>query len=270
MTQIVDSDLTEPINELRRTIETEILPRLMLVHSDRQNSHQDKYYEDDRIERDIVDRFVNVMIDRSATSGREIIDQFVRTGTKLENIYLNLLAPAAQKMGELWEDDVRSFTDVTIGLCRLHEVIRHNSLTPNQTYTLPAPDTPSALLSTVCDDQHVFGIIMVAEFFRQAGWQINCEPAANTVELSRIAALQNYDVIGLSIARNYDATEISEVIQHLRESSLNPDVKVILGGALIARDPTFAGKVGADAAMTDAQRAPEAAARLLAHSRVGC
>ena len=263
-------DLHRPINDLRRTIETEILPRLMLVHTDHASLPVETGRRRDPFETDNINHFVDVMIDRSATSGRELIDRHVRNGIAMESIYLDLLAPAAQRMGELWEEDIRSFTDVTVGLCRLHEVIRHNSLSSSHDHTLPTPETPSVLLSTACNDQHVFGIIMVAEFFRQAGWQVNCEPAATTEELMRISAKHNYDVIGLSIARSYSATEISEVIQNLRTSSYNQDVKIMLGGALIARDSSFADKVGADIAVTDAERAPTAAINLLAHSRVGC
>jgi methylmalonyl-CoA mutase cobalamin-binding domain/chain len=265
-----DIDLKEPIHDLRKTIESEILPRLMLVHSDHPTVYADSAPRLDPIGTDNINRFVRVMIDHSATSGREIIDDYVRNGMAMEKIYLDLLAPAAQRMGELWEDDIRNFTEVTIGLCRLHEIIRHNSLSSSGNHLLPTPETPSILLSTACDDQHVFGVIMVAEFFRKAGWQVTCEPSATMQELVRISALHNYDVIGLSIARSYEATEISEVIQNLRKSSHNPDVKIMLGGALIARDASFADAVGADIAVTDAERAPTAAMNLLAHSRVGC
>ena len=266
----VGIDLRSPISDLRRTIETEILPRLMLVHTDHASLPAETGRRADQFETDSINHFVTVMIDQSATSGREMIDHYVRNGIAMESIYLDLLAPAAERMGELWEEDIRSFTDVTVGLCRLHEVIRYNSLNLRHDHILPTRETPSVLLSTACNDQHVFGIIMVAEFFRQAGWQVNCEPAATTQELIRISAKHNYDVIGLSIARSYEATEISEMIQNLRTSSHNPDVKIMLGGALIARDASFADKVGADIAVIDAERAPGAAINLLAQSRVGC
>ena len=263
-------DLKSPLEDLRHTIETAILPRLMLVHADPATLIAEKSQRADQIETNSVERFVNAIIDQSATSGQEMIDHFVRNGMAMECIYLQLLAPAAQQMGVLWEEDIRSFTDVTVGLCRLHEILRNNRLSAPHQYALPTPETPSVLLATACGDQHVFGVIMVAEFFRQAGWQVTCEPAATTRELARIAALHNYDVIGLSIARSYHATEVSEVIQKLRTSSRNPDVQVMLGGSLIARDSHFADKVGADLAVASGEHAPDAAMNLLAHARVGC
>ena len=271
-----DREFCEPETEpsvppsLLNTIETEILPRLMLVHSNSPTDRLDRRSSGAQVRPETVETFVSNILDQSTTSGHEIVAELLREGVALENVYLDLLAPAARQMGEMWETDVRNFTDVTIGLCRLHEILRHNTFQPRDTQISPVPDTPSVLLSTACDDQHVFGIIMVAEFFRKENWQVTCEPGASNQELSRIVALHNYDVIGLSIARSIDSSELSDVIQTMRKTSRNPDVKFILGGAAIQRDVTIANKVGADGAITDAAQAPGAAMTLLAHTRIGC
>ncbi|MEM6653325.1 MAG: cobalamin-dependent protein [Pseudomonadota bacterium] len=258
-----------PAADLLRTIESEILPRLVLVHSNDQ-SRPTARVGSLPIQPETLDAFVTVMIDESGTSGREMVEDLVRSGVAPEAIYLDLLAPAARQMGELWESDIRNFTDVTVGLCRLHEVLRHNALSPRHGQIFPAPETPSILLSTACGDQHVFGVIIVSEFFRKEGWQVTCEPGASTEELARIARLHNFDVIGLSIACSVGRTDLIEMIEHMRAMSRNPDVKIILGGALVERDPTIALKVGADSSLVDAAQAPTAAMRLLADSRVGC
>ena len=255
--------------DLLETIEAEILPRLVLVHSNG-SSLTRKPVNGARIESENLDEFVDVMIDQSGTSGREMVDDFIRKGVTQESVYLDLLAPAARRMGEMWENDIRNFTDVTIGLCRLHEVLRHNTLSPNYQHVLPAPESPSILLSTACGDQHVFGVIMVAEFFRKEGWHVTSEPGASTLELSRIVAQHNFDAIGLSIACSMQPETVSEAIELLRTSSRNPAVKIILGGALIERDPSFAMRVGADTSLADAANAPAKVTSILATARVGC
>ena len=45
----------------------------------------------------------------------------------LELLFLRLLAPAARRLGELWEGDLCTFTDVTIGLSHLQQVLRELS-----------------------------------------------------------------------------------------------------------------------------------------------
>ena len=261
--------LKNPATDLLETIESEILPRLVLVHSSGSSSIMPPT-NGNRVRPEELDDFVGAMIDQSGMSGREMVDEFIRDGLTPEAVYLDLLAPAARQMGELWEHDIRNFTDVTIGLCRLHEVLRHCALTPSYQQVSSSPEAPSILLSTACGDQHVFGIIMVAEFFRKEGWQVTCEPGASTDELLRIASLQSFDVIGLSIARSLESELVSEVIDHLRRESLNPATKIIVGGALIERDPSFALKVGADSSLIDPATAPAQATNLLADARLGC
>ena len=47
-------------------------------------------------------------------------------GVPMESVYLDLLAPAARHLGELWETDATDFSTVTLGLWRLHGVFaRH-------------------------------------------------------------------------------------------------------------------------------------------------
>lgn len=256
--------------DLQKTIETAILPRLMLVeeqgalgtHSDPDTAPQ--------IEPQLLEEFIDFLLDQSVTAGQDLVEHLLKQGVPLERIYLDLLAPTARRMGEYWESDQRSFTDVTIGLCRLHEVLRHNALRPTDHHTNHSPVRPTILLSTACADQHVFGVIMVAEFFRKAGWAVTCEPGAETRELVRIASTHTFDVIGLSIARTYALDDIRNAIKQLRDASQNQDAKIMIGGALIDRDLTIVEKVGADAFTTDASKAPDTASNLLADARIGC
>ncbi|MGB3624468.1 MAG: cobalamin-dependent protein [Henriciella sp.] len=259
-----------PAIHLLDAIETEILPRLMLVHTNDRSEKDAREYKSLKDRREAQDEFLDLMIDHSVTSGHEFVDNLVREGISIESIYVDLLAPTARRMGELWEEDIRNFAEVTIGLCRLHEVLRHNSLSPAVRQVFPAPETPSILLSTACGDQHVFGVIMVAEFFIKEGWRVTCEPGAKVDELLRIVSSTTFDVVGLSVARSHEANDISGVIGQLRTTSRNKDIKVIIGGALVGRDESIAGQVGADAASTDASTAPTTALDLLAEARVGC
>lgn len=259
-----------PANDLLKTIETDILPRLMLVHATEHTDKSEPERADAEINEEQVTHFVWLMTDQSASSGQDFVDALLQAGTPIERIYLDLFAPAARRMGEFWEADTRSFTDVTIGLCRLHELLRHNTINPAQSRIRSSLESPTILLSTACEDQHVFGILMVAEFFRKDGWQVRCEPGASTKELARIVSERSFDVLGLSIARSVAPDEITRVIQKMRKSSRNDAIKIFLGGAHVQRDQSIAQAVGADGVSIDASQAPSAAKQLLADTRVGC
>ncbi|MEO0465004.1 MAG: cobalamin-dependent protein [Pseudomonadota bacterium] len=264
------SEDINPATNLLNTIEAEILPRLMLVQENDPSKALAEVGPEVSVDPQTVDTFVEMMFDQSVTSGQNFVEELLQQGVTTQRVYLDVLAPAARQMGELWEQDIRNFTDVTLGLCRLHEVLRHSAFQSLQGQIALAPDAPSILLSTACADQHVFGVIMVAEFFRNAGWQVTSEPGAATSELERILSEHSFDMVGLSVARSHDVDEIKRAVGQLRQSSRNRAIKVILGGALLERDRSIAEKVGADAFATDAADAPTAAAKLLADIRIGC
>jgi methanogenic corrinoid protein MtbC1 len=204
------------------------------------------------------------------SAGSEMVEALISDGVDLETIYINLLAPAARRMGELWENDERDFSDVTIGLCRLHELLRAHKLEDPSYETISNSNNASILLTTACEDQHIFGVIMVAEFFRKAGWLVNMEPGTSLAEMERIIAKQHYDVLGLSLARDLSTEEISKEISSLRLASKNKDLKVIIGGGSIERNISIVREFGADSYSTDASKAPEAARSLLADSALNC
>jgi hypothetical protein len=58
----------------------------------------------------------------SATSG--FVAAMRDQGFRAEALYLELLAPAASQLGELWLEDLCDFTEVTIGLARLQQAMR--------------------------------------------------------------------------------------------------------------------------------------------------
>ena len=266
---VVPFDPTLSTN-LMDTIESEILPRLMLLHSDTKTRRGSEHIRTKPIKPDMVEEFVALMLDDSVSSGDRFLRKINEDGVALEAIYVELLAPAARRMGELWEADIRDFADVTVGLCRLHEVLRHNTLNLEEQQAGLSVESPSILLATACGDQHVFGILMVAEFFRKAQWQVTCEPGSDTPDLVRAVARESFDMVGLSLSRSVSIPDAAEAIQEIREASINNNIKVIIGGEPVGRDDTIVAKTGADGATYDAANAPDTAMRLLAQARVGC
>ena len=126
------------------------------------------------------------------------------------------------------------------------------------------PNSNSILLTTACGDQHVFGVIMVAEFFRKAGWLVNIEPGTTLSEMKRIVSQQHYDLLGLSLARDLSVEDIAREISTLRRASKNKNLKVIIGGASVQRNISIVNEFGADGYATDASKAPDTAKSLLA------
>lgn len=266
---------------LFRAIEGEIIPRLMLAHQSRSPGDMPVAFVDRPIvtSEDRVRFLENVMSD-SANAASRFVDALLDRGVTRETIFLDLLADAARRLGELWEEDRCDFTDVTIGLCRLHQVLREHS-EPGMTGD---PDVrvegsrldgsgvgpPRILLATACADQHVFGVVMVAEFFRRDGWQVWSEPGASRSALVEMLSGERFDVLGLSAAVSVDTGEVADEVRAFRKASRNEDMQVLVGGRLFVDSPQLIAKVGADGAALDAKAAPSAANGLIARVRVSC
>lgn len=89
-------------------------------------------------------------------------------GTTADALCLEVLAPAARHLGELWERDEFDFVEVTIGVTRLQQALRR--LAPaHQPKLARRSRLPSILMLPVPGEHHHFGLAMAADFFRRAG-----------------------------------------------------------------------------------------------------
>ncbi|MFN7056297.1 B12-binding domain-containing protein [Hyphomonas sp.] len=245
-------------------IETEIVPRLVLASEPvamRKMPVADTPADVTEAERSA---FLKSLLNDSAIDAQAQAQSIVGRGVPLESVFVDLLAWSARRLGEYWEEDLCSFTDVTIGLCRLHETMHHLQ----SAETRPAPRRTAGerriLIGNAPGEQHVFGAVMVAEFFRRDGWTVYCEPGSGPDALCRLAGEQEFDVIGLSASTDSARAELVSLIGNLRAASRNADVRVMAGGPVFAENQALAAEIGADLIANDGRTAPELARNMLA------
>jgi len=176
-------------------------------------------------------------------------------GMPVEDLKIGLLAPAARKLGVLWESDSVSFVDVTIATGTLQRLMHFVAL------ELDAPpfvsDTArSILLFPEPGAEHTFGAAMAARLFERAGWRVEFVTAADPAYLTRQVSTRHYDVLGLSLNIREKAAECRKLIETLRRASRNPEIIAIGGGPAIVREPLLVEKAGLDAVATTIARAP--------------
>ncbi|MEM9739697.1 MAG: cobalamin B12-binding domain-containing protein [Pseudomonadota bacterium] len=240
------------------TIEGEILPRLMLTFLDAGDIKGDVITELDRAE------FLKLVLSASADDMQRFMEDLVRRGVPEEAVLADLLATAARRLGELWEEDYCDFTVVALGLCRLHEVLRHASVRGDISFVRTETHAPSVLLTNGPLDQHVFGLLMVAEFFRRDGWRVWSEPGADLDHICSIVRRESIDVVGLSLGCMPEVREVRQFVLAIRDAAMVSDLKVFLGGHAVLTDNTLVTQSGADGWAKDAVTAPDACRALLA------
>ncbi len=183
-------------------------------------------------------------------------------GLALETVWLDVLAPAARRLGDLWTEDVCTFTEVTEGLGRLQEVLRTFD-TPGP-LVVPAFKEPQQILLAACPgEQHTFGLAMLAAFFRKAGWHVRYETNLSAADLVHAVSRAWFSVVGLSASGDRQLDALAASIQALRRKSSNRAVRIMVGGKVFTDRPELAAQVGADATAFDGRQAVHVAQCLI-------
>ncbi len=253
---LVSSNTSQDL-QLSRIVELEIIPRLMLMHS--AQPLQDRSPLPALVlTSEHVQTLARLAAEGDADSASSYVRALIDAGASQEQVFLDLLAPCARWMGEQWDDDRYDFSQVTIGLWRLQRVLHEQGSRFNP-MARPDADSHRALLAAVPGAQHTFGVVMAAEFFSRAGWDVECEPKATWNDLQRRLKANWFDMFGLSIATGDSIPHVASAILDMREASANRDVFVMVGGPMAAQLPDLAALCGADAMASEACGAVEAA-----------
>ena len=241
-------------------VDGDIIPRMMAAHV--VDGSLRPLEERIEIDAEETKSFVPLPLRLEAPGLLEEVDRFLAQGASVEEVYLDLLAPAAHYLGELWVRDECDFVDVTMGLWRLQEVMREITLRS-------PPETPrhgaarSALFCPVPGDVHSFGAQMIEEVFARAGWQSEVLLKPKRRELLDYVAKNPIDLVGLTVSTNAPVSALSSLVKAVRSVAANPKLCVLIGGHMINQNPELVDEIGADGTGADARAALETANSLI-------
>jgi MerR family transcriptional regulator, light-induced transcriptional regulator len=250
---------------LAKAIEHEIIPRLMLAH---RNPHEclslpEVDAANEQVTALDVETFARLVLSDDENLAQACVDAMRLKGIAVETIYLELLAPVARHLGSLWEQDLCDFTEVTIGLGRLHQVLRE--LSPGFSQPLGHGGTGRRILLLPSPgEQHTFGLVMVSEFFRHAGWDVAGGPWEAGADPVTMVRREWFDVVGFSLGSELHLDELAQCIRSVRKAAINRQVGIMVGGPIFTLHPEYVSRVGADGAASDGRRAPDIAEQLSA------
>lgn len=264
---VADARATPSVRGARllRTVEAEILPRLMLLRDgglsrERVNVTQDKRALMDA--HDVIE-LTRLLLLHDVTVAWAFVETVLQRGASMQQICLEILAPSARRLGVMWEQDECDFMQVTLGLCRLHQVLHQL----NSKLRLPsehdAHEQPRrALIASLPGEQHTFGVVMVSQFMRIAGWMVDNEFPKTNRELLDNVRDSWYALAGISVGSELRLPVVAEVISTLRGASSNKALYVLVGGPIFVNHPELASKVGADGTASDGRIAVQVADNL--------
>jgi MerR family transcriptional regulator, light-induced transcriptional regulator len=253
----------ERISHIVRTIEADIIPRLVRAHLPSSSTPREPLATLDAQPTDAeVLHFVELVLDGHEAGYTELIDRLRARSVAVETVYLGLLTPAAHELGRRWEEDLTSFSDVTVAVGRLQRLMRGLSQSFGSEADTPA-DGRRILLIPAPGEQHTFGLSIVAEFFRRAGWEVVGADGEEGLEAAAVVRSEWYDVVGISVGVEARLDWLRSGISALRAASRNRAIGVLVGGPVFALRPERVAEVGADATAPDGRQAPDVAEGLL-------
>lgn len=267
----------ERLARLVRTIEADIIPRLVQAHrgpdvaaaaTARPAPGLRRVHE---VSAGIEPRsFARLVLASGETQWLDPIERLRAAGCSDESICLDLLAPAARELGELWTADLCSFSDVTIGTGRLMQLMRRLGPADGSSHDV-ATDGRRVLLVAAPGEQHTFGISMVMDFFSRDGWEVVGDIDGTRLDAVALVAKEWFDVVGFSLGHVARFESLAMIVKQVRQSSRNRSISVLVGGPVFAEHPELVQRLGADATAFDGRSAPQEANRLLAqrHRRAG-
>jgi methanogenic corrinoid protein MtbC1 len=256
-------DAKQRLARLARAIETDVIPRLVLAHRPQsgQPGQAAMVLAVGVSEVEVNDFVAHIVSDDEAAIADSLAHLRGR-GLAVETLYLELLGPSARQLGLMWEEDLCDFSTVTVALGRLQRLMREWSPAFGEEVDHP-PHGRRALFVQPRDEQHSFGLSMVAEFFRRDGWDVLGGVGGAVTDPSAKVRDEWVDIIGFSVGSDSRIAWLKETICAARATARNPDLVVLVGGPPFMLRPQLAQEVGADGTARDGREAPLLAERLV-------
>jgi methanogenic corrinoid protein MtbC1 len=201
-----------------------------------------------------VAAFVDLIVADDMEQVRAVADRVIVIGGGREALLTDLLTPAAQLMGHMWERDICDFTTVTLGVFRLDQIMKETATVGIEDIVKVAFDHRILLVPSP-GEQHTFGLNVVVDTFREGGWMVRSGSALSRTKIMNFVRDEWFDVIGISVSADRAMKGLPACIRAVRQASCNPQLFVLIGGRAIMNHTERTRFLGADATAPDAHQA---------------
>jgi len=244
------------------TVEAQIIPRLVIAHRTSAGAPAAQDISALKPRHEEVEDCVKLLLDPGAGPIVAYAEALIARGVTLDSVYLDIFAPAARRLGDMWDHDECTFTDVTIALGRLQQTLRRFSA-HFRPESMDGSPWRQALFAAVPGEQHTFGLSMIVQYFLRAGWDASMLPSPAGDEIVRLVQQENIAIVGLSMSRDSHVPVLKALITRIRACSCNSGLRVLVGGVAFSERAGLEAEVGADGTATDALQAVNLAQQLV-------
>jgi methanogenic corrinoid protein MtbC1 len=257
-------DNAEMMVWLNKTIESEIIPRLLMGHKiEAANQEIDGQANDIKVKQAEIVDFCQKLLDGPIEECFTFIDTMQRSGHSLVSLYIDLIPASTRRLQQLWESDENSFTEVTMALGRAQNLIHQLSpiFISQGNFT---EFQGNALLINAPGSQHTLGILILGEFFKLNGWNTTVEIDISSAELKKRLDLQAFDLLAISISCEDQWDTMETLLNEVKKVSKNKGILTMVGGPLFDYKPELVNACSADACSLTAEDAIKKVGEILA------
>ena len=257
-------DNAEMMVWLNKTIESEIIPRLLMGHKiEAANQEIDGQANDIKVKQAEIVDFCQKLLDGPIEECFTFIDTMQRSGHSLVSLYIDLIPASTRRLQQLWENDENSFTEVTMALGRAQNLIHQLSpiFISQGNFT---EFQGNALLINAPGSQHTLGILILGEFFKLNGWNTTVEIDISSAELKKRLDLQAFDLLAISISCEDQWDTMETLLNEVKKVSKNKGILTMVGGPLFDYKPELVNACSADACSLTAEDAIKKVGDILA------
>lgn len=164
-------------------------------------------------------------------AAQSLVDDLLDAGISIEDLCHDHLAPAARRLGTMWDHDRLPFTEVALATARIQSILRR---LPISRASLRSGPGPGAIFAAVPGEMHTLGVMMAADLFRRGGWDISLLVGLTHDELLARLTRDDRPVIGLSCSGEHSFGALRRLLAAL--GNARPDAQFLVSGQIIA-DP---------------------------------
>ncbi|XKH50663.1 cobalamin-dependent protein [Chryseomicrobium palamuruense] len=173
-----------------------------------------------------IDQLASYLLDGDEERAIQLVEKEMNQ-TSRQEMMNDLLTPAMQHIGNLWENNT-----ITVADEHLATAICDFILSRLDIHLAPVErNEKTVLLMGVQDEEHYIGLKMVSSIFKQYGWRVRYL-GPNMPESHAIKAIERWqpDVIAISAALVHRIMAIQSLVLKLNEDY--PDIEVVIGGRI--------------------------------------
>lgn len=189
------------------------------------------------------EKYLSLILEGKKKDAEKYIDEKIKNGYPLEDIYLNILQNAQHKIGYLWQTN-----KITVAQEHLATSITEYIMSTLYDFIFKSKKHGLKLLSScVLSELHQIGLRMITDILEYEGWDTTYL-GANTPDESIIDMLikKDIDLLALSVTMFFNIKSAEKLIKNIKNEKQLSKIKIIVGGYPFNNDPTLYKKIGAD------------------------